>query len=140
MTLTYLRNGETYEEYLPCLLVLIGLSTQANAQRGDWEVLGSKKVNFGLDRDVFDVGIGEGVFTRLKIGVRSGSLNMHKMVVVYGNGERDEIPLRHNFNGRSTSRVIDLEGNRRVIKEVIFWYDSDNDNARRATLVLAGKK
>lgn len=122
--------------------VMAATTFGAEAQRrGSWEVLGSKKVNYRLDRDEITVGASEGgVFTKLKLGVTAGSLNMHKMVVVYGNGERDEIPLRHNFSGRSTSRVIDLEGNRRIIKKVIFWYDSDSTSRRRATLTVAGLK
>ena len=121
--------------------VMMAASFGAEAQRrGSWEVLGSKKVNYRLDRDEITVGASEGVFTKLKLGVTAGSFNMHKMVVVYGNGERDEIPLRHNFSGRSTSRVIDLEGNRRIIKKVIFWYDSDSTSRRRATLTVAGLK
>lgn len=118
------------------LFLLMALSLQA--QSTNWDQLGSRKVNYRLDQDVIAVGAYEGTFKRLKIAVTGGSLNMHKMVIVYGNGDRDEVPLRYNFARRSSSRIIDLEGRRRIIKKIIFWYDSDNRSRRRATLRVYG--
>lgn len=106
---------------------------------GGWELLGSRKVNYALDRDEIDVTALEGRFTALKVVVRGAPLNMHKMVVEYGNGERDELEVRHNFGKGTDSRIIDLAGNRRIIRKVIFWYDTDNSGRRRATLNLWGK-
>lgn len=110
------------------------------AQQGPWVRLGVRKVNYGLDHDVIHVGANEGVYTKLKIVVRGGGLNMHKMVVTYGNGAKDNIPLRHNFRQASGSRVIDLKGNKRIIRSITFWYDSKNISNRRATIVVFGKK
>lgn len=124
------------------LILLTGLlfSIQnINAQQDSWEKLGTKKVNFGLDKDVIPITSAEGVFTKLKVKVTAGSLNMHKMVVVYGNGQRDEIQLKHNFGRGGATSVLDLAGNKRVIKKVIFWYDTKNRSRKRATVHLFGK-
>lgn len=104
-----------------------------------WEQLGSRSVNYQLDRDEIAVGAQEGRYAKLKLVVRGGSLNMHKMVVVYGNGKREEISLRHHFGRRSSSRVIDLNGNKRVIRKIIFWYESANQSRRKATLSVFGR-
>ena len=64
---------------------------------------------------------------------------MHRMTVVYKNGKRDKINLKHNFGRNSDSRVIDLEGGNRFIKEIIFWYDTKNYAGKRATLHVYGK-
>ena len=106
---------------------------------GDWEKLGSKKVNFGLDKDVVHAGAHEGTFKKLKLVVTGGSLNMHKMTVVYKNGKRDKKNIRHNFSRNSDSRVIDLDGGNRFIKEIIFWYDTKNRSNKRATMHVYGK-
>lgn len=106
---------------------------------GDWERLGSRKVNRALDKDVIHVGIKDGRFKKLKLQVTGGSLNMHRMIVHYGNGTKEEIQLRHNFSRRSGSRVIDLKGNKRIIKKVVFFYDSKNLQRSRATMHLFGK-
>lgn len=104
-----------------------------------WEHLGSKKVNYGLDRDVIHVGAMEGSFEKLKMQVMGGSLNMHKMVVEYGNGTKDEINLRHTFTRGSESRLIDLRAGNRIIRDITFWYDSKNFQRRKAMVHIYGK-
>lgn len=104
-----------------------------------WERLGSRKVNFTLDHDIIPVGIADGVFTKLKVEVRGGALNMHKMVVHFGNGEDFEVELRHNFGPQSGSRIIDLPGNKRVIKSITIHYDTKNGSNSRATVHIFGR-
>ena len=104
-----------------------------------WEKLGSRKVNFGLEKDTIPVGAHEGAFTKLKIQVTGGSLNMKKMFVNFKNGDRKEIDLKHNFAKGSGSRVIDLPGNKRLIKNIVFVYDTKNKSNKRATVHVFGR-
>lgn len=114
-----------------------GVKTFGNVEMAPgWELLGSRKVNYGLDRDEIKVTIREGVFSRMKLKVLKGGVNMHKVVVHFGNGESQEIALRNNFRRGSESRVIDLNGGNRVIQKVVFWYDSKNISRRRAQIQL----
>lgn len=121
------------------ITALSSFSNVATLNKG-WERIGSKKVNYKLDRDVIPVGVDDGRFTKLKVVVTRGHLNMHKMVVHYGNGTRNEIALRHNFGKKSTSRVIDLKGNKRFIKKITFIYDTKNSSRQRAKIHVFGKK
>lgn len=105
-----------------------------------WKKLGSKKVSYKLDKDVIRVGLNDGTFTKLKIQVTGGSLNMHKMLVEYGNGTKDNIPLKFNFAKGNDSRVIDLEGGKRVIKDITFWYDTKNVSRNRAKIHVFGRR
>ena len=107
---------------------------------GRWVKLGSKKVNYGLDRDVIRVGAKEGGFTKLKVKVTGGALNMHRMIVEYGNGSKDEINLRHNFSKRTASRVVDLNGGKRIIKDITFWYDTKNLARKKARVTVFGRR
>lgn len=104
-----------------------------------WERLGSRKVNFGLDVDTIPVGAHEGAFTKVKIEVRGGSLNMHRMVIHFKNGENHEVQLKHNFSKGSGSRIIDLPGNKRIIKSITFHYDTKNMARSRATVHVFGR-
>lgn len=106
----------------------------------EWVELGSRKVNFGLDKDVIEVTYHEGTFTAIKLGVTDGALNMHRCVIHFENGTQQEVELRFNFAQGSESRVVDLNGNRRFIKKIDFWYDSKNMQSRRATLTVWGRK
>jgi hypothetical protein len=104
-----------------------------------WEKLGERKVNFAADRDEIAVGARDGAFDALKIKVRKGAINLHKMVVHFGNGETKEVELRNDIRAGGESRLIDLPGNNRVITKVVFWYDTKNRANRRAEVELWGK-
>ena len=125
------------------IILFIGLSsfdTTAETPFKDWVRLGTKKVDYRVDRDMIHVGVRDGSFKKLKLVVTRGSLNMHKMVVLYGNGSKDEINLRHNFSRTSTSRVIDLKGNKRVIKKIMFIYDTKNFSNSKARIHVFGRR
>lgn len=123
------------------IFLVVGLTSfTAPETISDWEQLGVRKVDFKIDRDVIKVGVADGKFKRLKLVVTQGDLNMRSMNVHYANGAVDKIPLRFNFNRRSTSKVIDLKGNNRIIKKVVFVYDTDNRERRRARVTLYGKR
>ena len=111
----------------------------ANAADAGWEVLGKKRVNWKPERDVLVVGANDGTFRKLKIKVTGGTVYMRRMVVTYGNGTKDEIPLKFVFKRGAESRVIDLRGGKRVIKNIAFIYDRRN-TARRARVWVAGKR
>lgn len=121
-------------------VLLFSSFASADEAGASWKRLGSKKVAYQLDRDVIRVGSNDGTFKKLKIQVSGGSLNMHKVVVEYGNGTKDVIQLKHNFKRGSNSRTIDLEGNKRIIKDITLWYDTKNLSKRRATVHVFGRK
>jgi hypothetical protein len=104
-----------------------------------WEKLGERKVNFGLDHDEILVTAGEGRFTALKFLVKKGGINMHKMVVHFGDGSTEEIELRNDIPAGGESRVIDLPGKKRVIRKVAFWYDTKNYADKKAVVELWGR-
>ena len=104
-----------------------------------WELLGTRQVNYAVEHDEIVVTRAEGLFTALQIKVKRGPVNMHRIVVHYGNGERDEIALRENFRAGSESRVIDLPGNKRIIKKVDFLYDTKNLANRKGVVELWGR-
>lgn len=119
------------------LLSLATISNQAEAQR--WEHLGSRVVNWGLDRDVIPVTWREGKFDALRLEVRGGNVNMHRMIVHFENGAIQEIELRQRFRRGAESRVIDLAGNNRFIEKVVFVYDTQNRSRRKAVVSLFGR-
>lgn len=124
-----------------CAMTLFTLSftTENNALKGPWELLGMRKVNYSLDRDEIIVTRAEGVFTALKVKVKKAPINMQKLVVTFGNGEVEELELRNNFAAGSESRVIDLPGNKRVIKKIVFWYDTKNIANRKGIVEVWGR-
>jgi len=113
--------------------------TTLDAPITKWKKLGQKKISFNLDKDVIRVGKKDGTFRKLKVVVTGGNVNMYKMLVEYGNGSKDRISLKHNFRKGSDSRIIDLEGGKRVIKDITLWYETKNKSKKRATLHVFGR-
>jgi hypothetical protein len=120
------------------LAALAALSFRSVENR-PWELLGSRKINYGLDRDEIFVTRAEGVFSAVQLRIKRSPVNMHKMAIHYGNGEVEEIEMRENFRAGSQSRVIDLPGNRRIIKKVVFWYDTKNLAVGKGVVELWGR-
>lgn len=115
-------------------------STTQRQLPAKWEKLGQKVVNHKVDRDVVSVTYKEGKFSKLKLKVLRSGLNMHKMVVHFSNGQTQNVALKKNFSKGGESRVIDINGGRRVIKKVVFYYDAKSVmNKNKAVVVLFGR-
>lgn len=119
------------------LFLLTAGSQTLNAQR--WEDLGSRVVNWGLDKDIIKVTYREGKFNAIKFVVRGGAVNMHRCIVHFENGETQEIALKHQFRRGDDSRVIDLVGNQRFIDRIVFFYDTKNRSRHRAVVNVWGR-
>lgn len=104
-----------------------------------WEKLGQRKVDYKVDRDEILVTAREGRFTALKLTVKKGGINMHRMVVHFADGSKKEVELKENMSAGSSTRVIDLPGNRRIIRKVVFVYDTKNFSSRKAVVELWGR-
>ncbi len=111
-----------------------------SADFAPWKHIGTKAVNFSLDKDYISVGANQGRFSKLKVEVAVGNLNMHKMVVNFGDGSRQDIALRHNFKKGSSSRVIDLPGGKRIIKGITFLYDTKQHSKHKVIVRVFGER
>ncbi len=101
-----------------------------------WELLGQQQADFRADHDRIDVGRREGRFSAIRIEVRGAPLEMRDIVVTFGDGRKFSPNLRARFDENSRSRVIDLPGDRRVIRSVVFSYRSIDRREGRATVML----
>jgi len=87
-----------------------------------WKKLGERDVNGKADKDVIKVGADDGVFTAIQIKIEGSSLTMQDIKVVFGNDETFEPKTKLTFDKDTTTRVIDLPGDKRTIKRVEFKY------------------
>ncbi len=101
----------------------LGLMTAGSMQAlAREQLLGTAVFAAHPQRDVVNVGIKEGAFRALRMEVRQSDVEVIDLKVVYGNGAPDDIPLRQTFKAGSSSRIIDLKGNGRFIKQIIVTY------------------
>ena len=104
-----------------------------------WQKIGEKRVNYTIDHDVLNVTYRDGTFKQLRFGARGGSINVYRCVIHFENGESQEIDLRNTFRKGSKSRIVDLDGSRRLIDKISFWYDTKDYSANKAVVVIWGK-
>jgi len=121
------------------LMTLILTASSLNAQGARWRFLGERIVNDRVDHDIIMVTASRGDMNALQIRVKGASVVFHRVVVVYGNGRRQEIELRNTIPAGGTSRAIDLIGNDRVVRSVEFWYDANTIRGRKAVVRLFGR-
>jgi hypothetical protein len=106
----------------------------------DWDLLGVRTVNATLDRDEIDVTAARGLFKKLKFTVKEQPIFLEKMIVHYGNGEEYNHPIRYKIDADSETREIDLPGNNRIIKKVVFWYEKATWLGGTPVVTLWGKR
>ena len=121
-----------------------GLATNSdqpvkNNQAFKWEKLGSRKVNVKADHDEILVTAYEGFFTKIKFKVLDAPILVRNVKVVFGNGESKNVKVSKRFNAGMESRVIDLPGNKRVIKKIVMNYTTVAKDKGRATVVVWGR-
>lgn len=110
---------------------------QRRPERG-WELLGTKKVGFIVDRDTIQVGRAEGRFRAVKLRVRGAPIHMMDLKVVYANGQPDDLPIRADIRAGGETRAIDLKGRERAIREVQMVYRSKPTFKGLATVEVWG--
>lgn len=119
------------------LLTIVNISVFGQRER--WTFLGERLVNDRVDHDVIPVTILKGDFKAVLFRVKGASVDFHKVVIIYGNGQRQEVELRHTIPAGGSTRAIDLTGKERVIKEIHFWYDANTIKGRKAMVRVFGK-
>ena len=118
------------------LLILASATNAMSAQ--DWELIGQRQVDFKGDRDTIS-GKTKGSFKQLRLVVKGGSIELSDMVVTFGNGEKFSPEMRHRFDESSSSRTIDLPGDRRSIRTIDFRYRSTDRREGKGTVAVYGR-
>lgn len=104
-----------------------------------WEKIGERKVNLKGEKDVIS-GFGKGRFNRIRIIIRDSAIELYDMIITFGNGEKFSPETRLVFAKDTESRIIDLQGKKRFIKKIEFFYKSRNIFTGKATVEVWGKK
>lgn len=124
------------------LLFLAALVSSVAAYAADWEMLGSRSVSDRTEVDSISLS-GEGNFTALKIKVEGHAVEFHDIKIHFANGGVQDVQIRQVIRAGGESRVIDVNGGDRFIKNVEFVYDAQTRRRHRnagARIVLYGRK
>jgi len=83
--------------------------------------MGARQVDFRSDHDVIRVD-GQRRFNSILIAVEGADVEMSNVSVNFANGDHFNPELRLVFEGNSRSRIIDLPGEARDIRNIEFTY------------------
>ncbi len=72
--------------------------------------------------------------------VDGGALEMRNVRVVFANGNDFSPPTELVFSDNERSRMIDLPGQQRAIRSIVFNYRSLRTGQGRATITVFGQK
>jgi hypothetical protein len=103
------------------LALLLTFGVAADAQRGYWQSLGTAYVDGRNDHDMIRVRA-RGSFTALQLGIKGGEIDFQRVVVHFENGGQQELAIRERIPAGGRTRPIDLNGERRRIESIEFWY------------------
>jgi len=110
-----------------------------SAQPGKWQVLGKRKVNMRADHDEIPVTVLSGVFTGLKFKVLFAPIYVKNFRVFYGNGTSENFVINKRIPKGTFTRVIDLKGNKRVIKKINLNYTTIPNFKGKAEVIVFGR-
>jgi hypothetical protein len=122
------------------ILFLIASCGQLLHAQPGWVYLGEANVDGAVDHDRIVVTGARGQFTAIQIRVERAAVEFEHVVVHFGNGSSDPIPIRSRIPAGGQTRVIDLPGNRRVIESVEFWYSRASRSPQKPKVRLFGRR
>ncbi len=96
-------------------------STENTPVRG-WVKLGKRTVSKGSDHDVLMVTRNKGKFRKLLFKVTRSPVHIRNIKVIFADGSSQNVVINRNLKKGSTTRIIDLQGRRRIIKKIVFNY------------------
>jgi len=107
---------------------------------GSWEKLGRVTATHGADHDKIKVEGRNDDFRKLKFRVSDSPLNMHRIIVTYDNGGAEKLEVRENIPKGGETRDIDLQGGKRSIRTIEFWYDTQGLLSGKADVTAYGRR
>lgn len=109
------------------------------AQAANWIYLGQSHVDGQHDHDNIEVGKAAGRYRFLQIRVNNAPIEFDHIVVHYGDGEPQSIPVRFIIRAGQRSRAIELQGDR-FVRSFELWYGKARPNSARPELSLFGQR
>jgi hypothetical protein len=107
---------------------------------GAWVRLGRVTATHSADHDTIRVEGRNDDFRKLKFRVSDSPLNLHRIIVTYDNGGAERLDVRQNIPKGGETRDIDLQGGKRSIRTIEFWYDTKGLLNGKADVTAYGKR
>ena len=91
------------------------------------------------DHDEIVVTASEGVYSAIQLRIMKAPIHLLNINIIFGNGDNENVVFDKMFAAGSETRVIDLPGNKRIIKKVNLNYKSAPTQKGRVVISLWGR-
>ncbi|MGH8108252.1 MAG: DUF2541 family protein [Arenimonas sp.] len=118
---------------IAAMTICIGFATTASASRtndGIWRVGSTKLSLIENDKDVLRFRHCKSGIRAIQLRVSKGRVEIERLWVKYGNGERDNLNVADHIAKGGATRWIDLKGDTRCIKEIGIIGDTERSGDR----------
>ena len=109
---------------LALLSLAFVIPSAAMARNAGWQYLGQRAVDDRGEYDTIRVGADEGTFRSLKIRVDKAPVEIKRVTVHFGDGSKQTVERNILVAEGGRTPVLDLNGGRRVISYVVFYYEA----------------
>jgi hypothetical protein len=116
------------------------LAAGATVTSAQWRNLGTKEVTDRAEEDTYHISSMRGQFRWLRFRVGRNPVRIDRMQINYVSGESEDIPVKSLIGANRYSRIIDVEGRRRFIRDVKFWWEAASLGRRSTTVTLFGRR
>jgi hypothetical protein len=106
---------------------------------GRWEMIGQKTVNRAKEWDEFDP-TSIGIYVAFKVKVTKADVDFDRVVVLFDNGQQQEVQLNRVIRQGGESRKVDLVGQQRKIKKIRVKYRTTSFFNSRAVVQIWGQR
>jgi len=103
-----------------------------------WVYLGAAHIDGNVDHDNIHVG-GSETFHTIQLRVSNGAVEFERVVVHFGDGTQEELPIRDRVRSGGKTHEIDLPGEHRTIDSVELWYGKDKWDTRPEVRLYAAR-
>ena len=103
-----------------------------------WVYLGAAHIDGNVDHDNIHVG-GSETFHTIQLRVSNGAVEFERVVVHFGDGTQEELPIRDRVRSGGKTHEIDLPGEHRTIDSIELWYGKDKWDTRPEVRLYAAR-
>jgi len=127
------------------ILGSIGIATAQvpaviTSDKTGWHKIGETTVDFKKDRDVIVVAMADR-FAAIQFKVDDASIDLISLEVYYESGDKQNIVVNSPIKAKGVSKVIDLNGGERNLKNIVFVYKTlPNSKEEKAHVEIWGMK
>ncbi len=105
-----------------------------------WHEIGETNVSFKNEKDELAI-MGANRYAKLKFKVTEAGIIIESMMLTYGDGTKQDIPVKSTFKEGEESRIIDIPGAEKDITRIAFVYHTiPNQQKEKAHVEIFGLK